>query len=64
MPVNGAGLWCQNERLCWIMLWVAYERASLSRFMNWCTAEAIASATVCQGDVDRFVVALSTSSLT
>jgi hypothetical protein len=32
--------------------------------MSWCTTEAIAPATVCQGDVDRFVVALSTSSLT
>jgi integrase len=42
----------------------AYERARLSRFMSWCTTEAIAPETVCQGDVDRFVVALSTSSLT
>ena len=40
-----------------------YERSRLSRFMSWCTAEAIAPATVCQGDVDRFVVALGKESL-
>jgi integrase len=42
----------------------AYERARLSRFMSWCTAQGIAPADVGQADVDRFVVALSTSSLT
>ena len=41
-----------------------YERARLSKFFSWCTTEAIAPETVCQGDVDRFVMALSTSSLT
>jgi integrase len=41
-----------------------YERSRLSRFMSWCTTEAIAPADVGQADVDRFVVALSTSSLT
>ena len=41
----------------------AYERARLSRFMSWCTTEAIAPETVCQGDVDRFVVALAKESL-
>jgi integrase len=41
-----------------------YERARLSKFLSWCTAEGIAPADVGQGDVDRFVVALSTSSLT
>lgn len=41
----------------------AYERARLSRFMSWCTAEGIAPADVGQGDVDRFVVALAKESL-
>ena len=40
-----------------------YERSRLSRFMSWCTTEAIAPETVCQGDVDRFVVALAKESL-
>lgn len=40
-----------------------YERARLSRFMSWCTAEGIAPAAVLQGDVDRFVVALAKESL-
>ena len=40
-----------------------YERARLSRFMSWCTAEEIAPAAVVQGDVDRFVVALAKESL-
>ena len=41
----------------------AYERARLSRFMSWCTAEGIAPTNVSQGDVDRFVVALAKESL-
>ena len=41
-----------------------YERARLSKFFSWCTTEGISPAGVGQGDVDRFVVALSTSSLT
>ena len=40
-----------------------YERARLSRFMSWCTAEGIAPADVGQADVDRFVVALAKESL-
>lgn len=40
-----------------------YERSRLSRFMSWCTTEAIAPAKVSQGDVDRFVVALAKESL-
>ena len=40
-----------------------YERARLSRFMSWCTAQAIAPADACQADVDRFVVALAKESL-
>ncbi|MEI6800026.1 MAG: site-specific integrase [Pseudomonadota bacterium] len=41
-----------------------YERARLSRFMSWCTAEGITPAVVRQADVDRFVVALGKESLT
>jgi len=41
----------------------AYERARLSRFMSWCTAQGIAPADVGQADVDRFVVALGKESL-
>ena len=41
-----------------------YERARLSRFMSWCTAEGSTPDLVSQGEVDRFVVALGTSSLT
>lgn len=41
-----------------------YERARLSRFMSWCTAEGIAPAVVRQADVDRFVTALGKESLT
>ena len=41
-----------------------YERSRLSRFMSWCTTEGIAPTDVGQADVDRFVMALSTSSLT
>jgi integrase len=41
-----------------------YERARLSRFMSWCTAEGITPAVMCQADVDRFAVALGTDSLT
>ena len=41
----------------------AYERARLSRFMSWCTAEGIAPTNVSQVDVDRFVVALAKESL-
>jgi integrase len=40
-----------------------YERARLSRFMSWCTAEGIAPTNVSQVDVDRFVVALAKESL-
>lgn len=41
-----------------------YERARLSRFMGWCTAEGITPDLVSQGDVDRFVLALGKESLT
>ena len=41
-----------------------YERARLSKFFSWCASEGISPAGVGQGDVERFVVALSTSSLT
>jgi integrase len=41
----------------------AYERARLSRFMSWCTAEGVAPADVGPGDVDRFVLALAKESL-
>ena len=40
-----------------------YERARLSRFLSWCTAQAIAPSDVGQADVDRFVVALAKESL-
>lgn len=41
----------------------AYERARLSRFMSWCSAEGISPTGVGQADVDRFVVALGKESL-
>jgi integrase len=41
----------------------AYERARLSRFMGWCSAEGISPTDVGQADVDRFVVALGKESL-
>lgn len=41
-----------------------YERARLSRFMSWCTADGITPDLVSQGEVDRFVVALGKESLT
>lgn len=40
-----------------------YERARLSRFMSWCTAQGIAPAAVSQSDFDRFGVALGKESL-
>ena len=40
-----------------------YERARLSRFMSWCTAQGIAPTDVGQADVDRFVLALGKESL-
>jgi integrase len=40
-----------------------YERARVSRFLSWCTAQAIAPSDVGQADVDRFVVALAKESL-
>jgi hypothetical protein len=41
----------------------AYERARLSRFMSWCTAQGIVPSDVGQADVDRFFVALTKESL-
>jgi len=40
-----------------------YERARLSKFFSWCTAEGITPADVGQADVDRFGVALGKESL-